>query len=92
MVKAVRLLGGEFVGIERISCASHTLQLVIGKALTCNVQIQIFILRVKRLVHFFSSPKQLEHLIAAQEQLNYPKTYRVIKDVKTRWNSFFYSW
>ena len=92
IVKAVRLLGGEFVGIERISCASHTLQLVIGKALTCNVQIQIFILRVKRLVHFFSSPKQLEHLIAAQEQLNYPKTYRVIKDVKTRWNSSFYSW
>src|SRR6266542_458379 len=92
MVKAVRLLGGEFVGIERISCASYTLQLVIEKALTCNVQIQIFILRVKRLVHFFSSPKQLEHLIAAQEQLNYPKTYRVIKDVKTRWNSSFYSW
>src|SRR6266511_3078065 len=92
MVKAVRLLGGEFVGIERISCASHILQLVIEKALTCNVQIQIFILRVKRLVHFFSSPKQLEYLIAAQEQLNYPKTYRVIKDVKTRWNSSFYFW
>ena len=91
MIKAVRLLGDDF-DIERISCAAHTLQLVIGKALTCNIQIQIFILRVKRLVHFFSSPKQLEHLIAAQEQLNYPKTYRVVKDVKTRWNSSFYSW
>lgn len=91
MVKAVRLLGDEF-NIERVSCASHTLQLVIGKALTCNIHTQILILRAKRLVHFFSSPKQLEHLIAAQEQLNYPKIYRVVKDVKTRWNSSFYSW
>jgi hypothetical protein len=91
MVKSVRLLQNEF-GIERISCATHTLQLVIGKALTCNTNIQIFILRVKRLVYFFSSPKQLEHLISAQEQLNYSKIYKTVKDVQTRWNSSFYSW
>ena len=91
MVKSVRLLKNEF-GIERISCAAHTLQLVIGKALTCNINIQIFILRVKRLVYFFSSPKQLEHLISAQEQLNYSKIYKTVKDVQTRWNSSFYSW
>ncbi|CAB4417980.1 unnamed protein product [Rhizophagus irregularis] len=91
MVKSIKLLKDEF-GIERISCAAHTLQLVIGKALTCNTNIQIFILRVKRLVYFFSSPKQLEHLISAQEQLNYPKIYKTIKDVQTRWNSSFYSW
>ncbi len=36
-------------------------------------------------MHFFSSPKQLEYLIAA-------KLSQVIKDVKTRWNSSFYSW
>ncbi|CAB4417684.1 unnamed protein product [Rhizophagus irregularis] len=35
---------------------------------------------------------QLEHLISAQEQLNYPKIYKTIKDVQTRWNSSFYSW
>jgi len=52
MIKAVRLLEGKFVSIERISYASHILQLVIGKSLTCNIQIQIFILKVKRLEHF----------------------------------------
>ena len=90
MIKSVRLLKDEF-NIERISCAAHTLQLVIGKALTCNTNIQIFILRVKRLVYFFSSPKQSEHLISAQEQLNYSKIYKTVKDVQTRWNSSFYS-
>ena len=49
-----------------------------------NQNIQIFVLRVKRLVYFFSSPKQLEHLIAAQENLNYPKVYKTVKDVPTR--------
>ena len=65
MVKSIRLLGS-MINVERISCTAHTLQLVIGKALTCNTNIQIFILRAKRLVHFFNTPKQLEHLIAAQ--------------------------
>jgi len=91
MIKSIRLLGS-ITNVERISCAAHTLQLVIGKALTCNTNIQIFILRAKRLVHFFNIPKQLEHLIAAQEQLNYTKTYKTVKDVQTRWNSSFYSW
>jgi hypothetical protein len=66
MIKSVKLLKDEF-NIERISCAAHTLQLIIGKALTCNTHIQIFILRAKRLVYFFNSPKQLEYLISAQE-------------------------
>ena len=91
MVKSIKLLNDEF-GIERISCAAHTLQLVIGKALTCNTNIQVFILRVKRLVYFFNSPKQLEHLISAQEQLKYSKIYKTVKDVQTRWNSSYYSW
>lgn len=91
MVKSIRLLKDDF-DIERISCAAHTLQLVIGKALTCDINIQIFILRVKRIVHYFSSPKQLEHLVSAQEQLNYSKIYKTVKDTPTRWNSSFYSW
>lgn len=91
MVKSIRLLKNEF-DVERISCAAHTLQLVIGKALTCNDNIQIFILRVKRLVYFFNSPKQLEHLISAQNQLNYSKVYRTVKDVQMRWNSSYYCW
>ena len=64
MIKSIRLLES-ITNVERISYAAYTLQLVIGKALTCNTDIQIFILRVKRLVHFFNIPKQLEYLIAA---------------------------
>ena len=91
MIKSIRLLGS-IINVKRISCATHTLQLVIGKALTCNTDIQIFILRAKRLVHFFNIPKQLEYLIAAQQQLNYLKTYKTVKDIQTQWNSSFYSW
>ncbi|CAB5180855.1 unnamed protein product [Rhizophagus irregularis] len=92
MIKLIRLLKNEFSNVERISCAMHTLQLVIGKTLTCDANIQIFILRVKRSIFFFNSPKQLKHLIFSQEQLNYTKIYKTVKDVQTRWNSSFYSW
>ena len=51
MIKSIKLLGND-IDAKRISCAAHTLQLVIGKALTYNINIQIFILRAKRLVYF----------------------------------------
>ena len=82
MVKLIRLL--DDFDVERILCVTNILQLVIEKALTCDINIQIFILRVKRIVHYFSLPKQLEHLVSAQEQLNYSKIYKTVKDTPTR--------
>ena len=90
MIKAIRLLNSK-INIFRIPCASHTLQLSVKKAFKLNEEIQRFILRCKRLISFFSSPKQMENLISAQNYLNYEKTYKTIKDVETRWNSTFYS-
>ena len=86
MIESIRLLENDF-DIKRISCTAHTLQLVIKKALTCDINIKIFILRVKMLVYFLNSPKQLEYLITVQEQLNYLKIYRTVKDVQNQWNS-----
>ncbi|CAI2184248.1 1996_t:CDS:2 [Funneliformis geosporum] len=91
MIEAIKLLGEEF-NVERIPCVSHTLQFVIAKAMNINQNMQIFILRVKRLVYFFNSPKQLESLIKAQEALHYTSVYKKVKEIPTRWNSAFYSW
>jgi hypothetical protein len=52
--------------IEWHPCASHTLQLVIGKGL---MPIKKLILRVKRLINFFSKPKQAERLEDVQRNL-----------------------
>jgi len=53
-------------GINWHSCASHTLQLVIGKGL---LPIKKLILRVKRLINFFSRPKQAERLEDIQKSI-----------------------
>ena len=53
--------------IEWHPCASHTLQLVIGKGL---IPVKKLILRVKRLINFFSRPKQAEKLEDAQKDLS----------------------
>jgi hypothetical protein len=91
IIKATQILQSNS-SINRLSCGAHTLNLVVTNALKSNLLIQIFILRVKRLVNFFSTPKQTENLHNEQVILNFSKTYRVIKDVSTRWNSSFYSW
>src|SRR6185369_3407089 len=91
IIKATQILQSNS-SINRLLCSAHTLNLVVTNALKSNLLIQIFILRVKRLVNFFSTPKQTENLHNEQVILNFPKTYRVIKDVSTRWNSSFYSW
>lgn len=54
-------------GIEWHACASHTLQLIIGKGL---MPAKKLILRVKRLINFFSRPKQAERLEDVQKSLN----------------------
>jgi hypothetical protein len=54
-------------GIEWHPCASHTLQLVIGKGL---IPVKRLISRVKRLINFFSRPKQSERLEDIQKSIN----------------------
>jgi hypothetical protein len=54
-------------GIEWHPCVSHTLQLVIGKGL---LPVKKLILRVKRLIIFFSRPKQAERLEDVQKNIN----------------------
>lgn len=54
-------------GIEWHPCAAHTLQLVVGKGL---MPVKKLILRVKRLINFFSRPKQAERLEDVQRDIN----------------------
>ena len=72
---------------------AHTLQLVINKTLKININIQAFILRCKRLINFFTTPKQKENLEKMQKELNYPNIRTVVQDIiSTKWNLSFYSW
>ena len=52
-------------GIMWQGCSSHTLQLVIGKAL---LPVEILIARAKRLIDFFLRPKQSERLEEMQKR------------------------
>ena len=93
MVLGSRLLKNS-LNIERISCAAHTLQLCVKKALNCDDKIKALVLRARKLVLFFNSPKQLEALFNVQERLreDYPTNLKPIHDVATRWNSTYNSW
>jgi hypothetical protein len=91
MTKSIRLLG-EVIEVERIPCAAHTLQLSVKKGLKIDDNIEILILRARRLILFFKSPKQWERLEEVQKQLNYPYILKPILDVKTRWNSTYKAW
>ena len=51
--------------LQRLSCTAHTIQLVVGKEL---LAAEILIARAKRLINFFTSPKQNEHLLNAQKK------------------------
>ncbi|GBC33907.2 zinc finger BED domain-containing protein 4-like [Rhizophagus irregularis DAOM 181602=DAOM 197198] len=84
--------------IQRLSCTAHTIQLVVGKGL---LAAEILIARAKRLINFFTSPKQNERLINAQkknsddieEESNlHTVFYRAITDVETRWSSTYIAW
>ncbi|CAG8618253.1 11228_t:CDS:2 [Cetraspora pellucida] len=62
MVKAIKFMPN----IVRIPCTAHTLQCAIGKGL---VDAELLIARAKRLMLFFTTPKQTERLINAQKNL-----------------------
>ena len=65
MVKAGKLLKNSD-NITRFPCAAHTLQLVVGKGL---LPAERLIARAKRLINFFTSPKQTEKLIDIQKNM-----------------------
>ena len=56
------------MGVNRIECTAHTLQLIIGKGMK---PAEILIARVKQLIDFFMRPKQSERLEDAQK--NFPE-------------------
>lgn len=80
-----------------MSCTAHTIQLVVEKGL---LAAEILIARAKRLINFFTSPKQNERLIDAQKNSdeNLEKSdlhsvfYKAITDVETRWSSTYIAW
>ena len=84
--------------LQRLSCTAHTIQLVVEKGL---LTAEILIARVKRLINFFTLPKQNERLLDAQKKNsdNNPGDndthtifYRAISDVETRWSSTYIAW
>src|SRR6266540_3617232 len=85
MVKAIRLIDE----VIRIPCTAYTLQLIIGKGLE---PATVLVLRAKRLIQFFMSPKQMERLKDVQIELNYDNILGAIGDVSTRWNSTYLAW
>ncbi|GBC12879.2 zinc finger BED domain-containing protein 1-like [Rhizophagus irregularis DAOM 181602=DAOM 197198] len=60
MVCAGKLMGE----LTRLPCAAHTLQLVVGKGL---LPAEVLIARAKRLINFFTTPKQTEKLLEIQK-------------------------
>ena len=66
-------------GITWNPCASHTLQLVIGKEL---LPIKKLILRVKRLINFFLRPKQAERLEEIQKNINENEVTEILIKLK----------
>jgi hypothetical protein len=66
MVKAGKLLKNHN-NITRFPCAAHTLQLVVGKGL---LPAERLVARAKRLISFFTTPKQTEKLIEIQKNMN----------------------
>jgi len=67
MVLATSIINREFGKVERLACTAHTLQLTVKVALKA---IGKQVARYKKLVKFFSRPKQKERLDAAQINVN----------------------
>ncbi|RIB18935.1 hypothetical protein C2G38_2183263 [Gigaspora rosea] len=78
MVKTIKCMPN----IIQIPCMAHTLQLVIGKEL---IDAELLVSCPKRLMLFFTMPKQMERLLNAQRNdlENYNHQLRIITDVPT---------
>ena len=85
--------------MQRLPCTAHTIQLVVGKGL---LTAEVLIARAKRLINFFTLPKQNERLLNAQKKNSeempeeesdlHTIFYRAITDVETRWSSTYIAW
>jgi hypothetical protein len=65
------LIGQLMEDIIRLPCTAHTLQLVVGKGL---MPAEALVARAKRLMLFFTSPKQTEKLIEIQKKEQHLQT------------------
>lgn len=65
------LIGQLMEDIIRLPCTAHTLQLVVGKGL---MPAESLVARAKRLMLFFTSPKQTEKLIEIQKKERHLQT------------------
>src|SRR6266498_1129170 len=65
MVKVGKLLKN-YNNITRFPCTAHTLQLVVGKGL---LPAERLVARAKRLINFFTTPKQTERLVEVQKSM-----------------------
>lgn len=77
VVAAIR----ELDPIVRLSCAAHTLQLAIGRGLKL---VETLTARVRQLINFFSTQKQIERLVKVQKDSGYEEQLHLIQDISTR--------
>ncbi|RLU25470.1 hypothetical protein DMN91_002148 [Ooceraea biroi] len=72
---------------DGLTCAAHTMQLVVNEALACHQDIQEICQKAGKLVgHFRHSNVTTTDWQSKQAQLNI-KSSKLIQSVKTRWNS-----
>lgn len=75
------------VGVQRISCMAHSLQLVVNNALTKEIKINDIIIKARSIIgHFSHSTASRKILNNMQKNYNIP-CHVLIQDVSTRWDS-----
>ncbi|RIB21593.1 hypothetical protein C2G38_2176183 [Gigaspora rosea] len=84
--------------IIHITYTAYTLQLVVGKGL---LEIENLVKHAKKLMLYFTTPKQTQRLLEAQKKFNCNENINlsqndhklhIIADVPTRWNSSYLAW
>lgn len=79
-------------GFEGLPCFTHTLQLIINRALFQQVTVKELLKKSKAIVgHFSQSSNASRELLELQEEYDLPK-HRLLQDVITKWNSTKIMW
>ena len=72
-----------------VSCAAHTLQLVLHDAVFTQTSVEAVVKKCRRVVaHFKHSEQACRHLREYQASRDVPE-HKLVQDVDTRWNSTF---